>query len=131
MTTSGTGPASATAALMANGSLATRVTASRSPAAVEVDPDVLSFHRGLPSSVEDWLVRSPSVLDTRPSRGAEAPLLHRISSVLAGRRYEPRRLERCFDARTRCLASSNKTHKVRVINDSTGLLDEFDCRPRP
>src|SRR5437763_10518766 len=103
MTTSGTGPASATAALMANGvvghtrhrePIAGGVQAhDHRPAAVEVDPDVLSFHRGLPSSVEDWFVRSPSVLDTRPSRGAEAPLLHRIRSVLAGRRYEPRRLE--------------------------------------
>src|SRR5204863_9259988 len=48
---------------------------------MKVDPDILSIHRGLPSSEEDTVVRSPES-PTRArnlSRGAEAPPLHRIS----------------------------------------------------
>ena len=49
------------------------------PATMQIDPDVTSIHRGLPSSTRNWFVVKPRVSTTRTSRGAEAPLLHRIS----------------------------------------------------
>jgi hypothetical protein len=60
---------------------------------MEVDPDVLSFHRGLPSSVEELVVRSPSVVyDARTFTGSgdsPAPSSHQICTA--------RRSLRCVD----------------------------------
>jgi hypothetical protein len=55
---------------------------SRRPPAVmvQVDADVFSLHLGLPCRETD--VRSPvSIKRLEPSRGAEAPLLHRITLI--------------------------------------------------
>jgi hypothetical protein len=57
---------------------------------MKVDPDILSIDRGLLLFVRGLVVRTPS-LDRRSSRGAEAPLLHRISYV----RPAIRHVDRC------------------------------------
>jgi hypothetical protein len=62
--------------------LARRAQPDHHPAAtMKVDTDVLSIHRGLLLFVRGLVVRTPSLERLGPSRGAEAPLLHRIRSV--------------------------------------------------
>src|ERR687898_1392718 len=53
------------------------------PATMKVDTDILSIHRGLLLFVRGWLCEAPSLDRLGSSRGAQAPLLHRISSVAA------------------------------------------------
>src|SRR5918994_1298532 len=53
------------------------------PATMKVDTDILSIHRGLLLFVRGWLCEAPSLDRLGSSRGAEAPLLHRISSGAA------------------------------------------------
>src|SRR5918995_5716842 len=50
------------------------------PATMKVDTDILSIHRGLLLFVRGWLCEAPSLDRLGSSRGAEAPLLHRIRS---------------------------------------------------
>src|SRR4029077_17020647 len=50
-------------------------------ATMQSNPDVTSTHRGLPSSTEESLCGESRVSRLGTSRGAEAPLLHRISYV--------------------------------------------------
>jgi hypothetical protein len=47
---------------------------------MKIDTDILSFHRGLLLFVRGLVVRTPSLERLALSRGAEAPLLHRIRS---------------------------------------------------
>jgi hypothetical protein len=95
-TPSGTGPASAAAAI-AIGSLAIETHESFLSVALirttpsdggEIDPDVLSIHRGLLLFLQRVGVRNPGLDRLGSSRGAEAPLLHRIS-LGATRRLPP------------------------------------------
>src|ERR671910_3205960 len=51
------------------------------PATMKADTDILSIHRGLLLFVRGWLCEAPSLDRLGSSRGAEAPLLHRIRSV--------------------------------------------------
>jgi hypothetical protein len=45
---------------------------------MQINPDVTSIHRGLPSSTEESLCGEARLSRLGTSQGAEAPLLHRI-----------------------------------------------------
>jgi Sigma-70 region 2 len=63
------------------------------------DTDVLSIYRGLLLVVRGSVERTPSLDRLGSSRGAEAPLLHRIRSVLTRSRATPRRRHEARPAR--------------------------------
>jgi hypothetical protein len=61
--------------------------------AVPAVADVLSIHRGLLLFVRGWLCETPSLDRLGSSRGAEAPLLHRIryGAVCSGNEWRNER----------------------------------------
>jgi hypothetical protein len=77
---------------------------------MKIDPDILSIHRGLLLFTRAWC-GSPDFRsrNSEPSRGAEAPLLHRISSGASG-------------ARGDCASSSVRTDRLPPIRIQVGAF---------
>jgi hypothetical protein len=76
-----------------------------------------SIHRGLPSSTEELVCEAPSLNRLGSSPGAEAPLLHRISSVLVERK----------DGRNACAVATRAPN----VDSSADRLDAVDQTDKP